>query len=304
MIFIERSQVAAPAVLSEQGGRGLVEADKAKKSLRDWKKDPKLWKFKFAVYSDQQVKDALGELFYNKCAYCESSYGPTQPMDVEHWRPKAQVETLQGKEKPAYYWLASTWDNLLPSCIDCNRRRTQKDALTGEKVLAGKEDQFPLDDGSARATAPGQEGSEVPLLLNPCVDDPATFLAFTDKGVVKPADVDGPASRKARASVTTYALNRSLLVLARKEHLSRIQLAIVKIVKYVQALEESPTPGMRAMLEELLLLELSELARMRRADQPYAQQARQIIDAWVKELQNGHIPMGALETPPVPGRAQ
>ena len=303
MIYVTRSE--APTVLSDASGRGQVEAGKAKKSLQDWKGSKKRWTYKFVVYGDQTVKDALTDLFHGKCAYCESFYGATQPMDVEHWRPKGQVETPKGKEKPAYYWLASSWDNLLPSCIDCNRRRNQKDALDDNKiVLAGKEDQFPLDDGSRRATAPGEEGSEVPLLLNPCLDDPAAFLDFTVDGVVKPTAADGLPARKARASVTTYALNRSGLVHARKEHLRRIQLVMGKVVIYVRLLDETKEKRVQLALEELLLGEFRELVRMRGDDQPYAQLARQVIDPWVKELQNGYIAVGALGPEPVSGRAQ
>ncbi|MEF9674035.1 hypothetical protein QNM99_25505 [Pseudomonas sp. PCH446] len=44
-------------------------------------------------------------------------------MDVEHYRPKGAVS--EDASHPGYWWVAMDWDNLLPSCIDCNRKRKQ-----------------------------------------------------------------------------------------------------------------------------------------------------------------------------------
>ena len=303
MIHVRRTAVG-PSVLVDPEGRGKKEAQRAQDSRAAWKDDPAKWTFKFSAYGLPEVKSALAELFHGKCAYCETSYDASQPMDVEHWRPKAQVESVLGNTKPAYYWLAATWENLLPSCIDCNRGRKQIDVLTGEERLAGKADQFPLEQGSPRATTPGQETSEVPLLLNPCDDEPETFLRATDAAVVKPATADGLPARRARASIDVYALNRSGLVLARKEHLRRIKLRIGRIRTLERLLELSLPEQVNLAIEELLLADLRELARMRRADQPYAFQARQLIDEWMSDLVSGRVPVAAYATPEVPGRAE
>jgi hypothetical protein len=135
MIHVRRTEIG-PAVLIDPDGRGKKEARQAGDSLAAWKGDPAKWTFKFSAYGLPEVKSALAELFHGKCAYCETSYDASQPMDVEHWRPKAQVESVEGKTKPAYYWLAASWENLLPCCIDCNRRRKQVDVLTGEERLS------------------------------------------------------------------------------------------------------------------------------------------------------------------------
>ena len=45
----------------------------------------------FDAYRGDDVKRTLEEAFHHKCAYCESSYGPVMPLDVEHYRPKAKV---------------------------------------------------------------------------------------------------------------------------------------------------------------------------------------------------------------------
>jgi hypothetical protein len=121
---------------------------------------------------------------------------------------------------------------------------------------------------------------------------------------VKPADADGLAARRARASIDVYALNRSGLVLARKEHLRRIKLRVGRIRTLARLLEQALPEQVGLAIEELLLADLRELARMRRADQPYAFQARQLIDRWMRDLVADRIPEAAYATPELPGRAE
>ena len=106
-----------------------------------------------------------------KCAYCESFYAGTQPVDVEHYRPKGKVDGMAGH--PGYWWLAGRWENLLPSCIDCNRKRRQKTPKAADGLLVtllengdfdrqdtlstGKATAFPLAEGSPRALQEGDD---------------------------------------------------------------------------------------------------------------------------------------------------
>lgn len=134
-------------------------------------------------------------MFGDMCAYCEAPYAATTQVDVEHYRPKGGVTGRNGKlVKPDYYWLAATWENLLPSCPDCNREREQK-FEDADPRKAGKANKFPLADERRRATRPGQEGRESPLLLDPCCDDPAEHLVFNDRGNVDPRPSRGKPSR-------------------------------------------------------------------------------------------------------------
>ena len=137
------------------------------------------------IYSDQRMQRVYksdGRPFYGKCAYCESSILVDQNGDIEHWRPKKQVRDEDGEivmiqlncgpkiQHPGYYWLAYDWRNLLFSCIKCNRlsgNQKSKDAY-------GKGEKFPVK--SFRATKPGEESKEEPLLINPAVDDPNDHL--------------------------------------------------------------------------------------------------------------------------------
>ena len=165
--------------------------------------------FTFRAYKHDEVKALLHDLFHGKCAYCETYYAQNQPMDVEHFRPKGAV--AEDEDHPGYWWLAMKWDNLLPSCTDCNRKRKQvvpKGAVkqvelqsggrfsNSERRNAGKKDSFPILAGVPRAadrtskadrnkarsqlanlSSPELE-DEKALLLNPCVEDPLEHLTY------------------------------------------------------------------------------------------------------------------------------
>ncbi len=102
-------------------------------------------KIPFAAYD--VVKQDLATMQHLKCCYCEKREEQAKYRDVDHHRPKAP-----------YWWLAWTWENLLFSCIDCNRDE--------------KRDQYPLAAGATQLVAEQQApGAEVPLLIDP--SDPA-----------------------------------------------------------------------------------------------------------------------------------
>lgn len=149
-------------------------------------------KVQFKAYKLASVKAQLEKLFGGKCAYCESFYSSTAPVDIEHYRPKGKVHGADSHD--GYWWLAAQWENLLPSCIDCNRKRGQKtprpdaqlsrllaDAASNTSLMSsGKKDSFPLADESQRAMGKDDPvAMEQPLLLNPCTDRPEDFLDFS-----------------------------------------------------------------------------------------------------------------------------
>jgi len=151
----------------------------------------------------------LLSLFHDKCAYCESLITNTHPGDVEHYRPKGRLKdidgrivkiTVNGKEfdHPGYWWLCYDWTNLLPSCIDCNRRRNHGEELTA----AGKADIFPI--GGKRAGSPNDPlPAEDALLLNPSEDgfDPEAHFEFKPDGKI------ATKSKRAELSCELLGLN-------------------------------------------------------------------------------------------------
>jgi len=197
-----------------------------KKKAKGKKPPPFTFSFEFKVYGDGALRDALNRFYGFKCAYCETYFGASQPVAVEHWRPKGEVIDEGKRIKPAYYWLAADWENLLPSCTDCNSPRRQITEADGKKIVRGKGNHFPLERGSRRARSPGKERNERPLLLNPERDDPERHLEFlTDDrnaGVIRAALVGRKPSPKGLASIEVYALDRFGLLTGRKTHALRL----------------------------------------------------------------------------------
>jgi len=147
------------------------------------------------------LKDELAQLSHDKCWYCEIKQERSD-NGVDHYRPKA-----------LYRWLAFTLKNFHYACTFCNSLRV--DDVTGQR--GGKGDHFPLEDGCARATAPGGEVQERPLLLNPCCAPDPTLLDFNDDGRTT-ARYPDHAKRRLRAEISArlYHLDHSDLVECRR----------------------------------------------------------------------------------------
>lgn len=160
-------------------------------------------------------KENLEEGDSPKCFYCESKIEHAAKLQVEHYRPKALVDTkdTNGDVHPGYYWLGLEWSNLLLACPNCNGK-------------SAKGNRFPLIEFENRASAinpivnDGQELTynrdecladsdvlinEEPLLLNPEIDNPVDHLTFDSLGQISGTDLKG------ETSVEIYDLQRDLL---------------------------------------------------------------------------------------------
>jgi len=313
---VDRTLVSAPTVLVGDKSRGSKELAKAKIFFEAQaraesgtaaagtpapntkrKKDKT---FGFSAYSDEAVKYALEKLFFGKCAYCESRYANQAPVDVEHYRPKGRIAGVTNH--PGYWWLAMVWDNLLPSCIDCNRRRWQDlpkfpeslaqllaaRGMQGGRISLGKQDMFPIA-GAARATAEFPGTDEQPDLINPCVDDPEDDLVFhIDRGdplgLVLPTFKNNVPSRRGLTSIHVYGLNRLGLVqertrvLRKLDFLSRLIDEIGDISEKLLASGDPKNKTMGARLDLLVNQILDEIRAMAEPDQPYSS----VVKAWSK----------------------
>ncbi len=287
MIKVDRSLIAEPVVLSTRY-RGKTEQeraiDKFLKHLREGQ-DPIKFKFNFAAYTKKPLKQALTVLFHGKCAYCESRYAGSQPMDVEHWRPKGQVDLPNKRKLPGYYWLAATWDNLLPSCIDCNRSRRQYDGFLNKELLLGKETQFPvLNDNhlvlhdKPHEYDPGNDGGdEIPLLVNPCLDEPSDFFYYRDALILPKDYLIGDDLEKAKNSITVYALNRSALVYDRLAIVRLIDQRIFTLERLLEMDNAITSNSISLILDELIAHEINCLIEMKKPDQVFSAMVTQLL---------------------------
>ena len=246
---VDRSTVSPPGILdSLEGGKKELDEVRA-----HWAQQ-KPGSFEFTLYKHDEVKQKLHQLFHGKCAYCETFYSASGPVDVEHFRPKGAV--AGEPQHPGYWWLAMKWENLLPSCIDCNRKRRQKfpdDQTTLEQlwassanealqtVVLGKKNSFPIA-GTRLVPESYDFLAEQPRLLNPCDDDPSQFLEFNVKqplslALVVPKDLPGGLYRGTH-SIQTYGLNRLGLVQDRTRILRQLEFMADMIIELTAMADE------------------------------------------------------------------
>ncbi|MCJ8208559.1 hypothetical protein MUY27_02485 [Mucilaginibacter sp. RS28] len=281
MIKIDRNTVPRPTVLDGKGKAETINAI-AYYTPYDDTKDA----FKFKVYSDPEVKNALIELFKGKCAYCESTFLHVYSGDVEHFRPKGEIEEAVPDKKPGYYWLAADWDNLLLSCRNCNQKLAHSVYGASGKKTMGKMNQFPLSDTSRyvrKHDHPNGVSDEETyrLLLNPCIDNPELHLEYGDEGVIRPKrGANNILSPKGKTSIEVYVLQRVPLVQSREKVLIDIQAQIQRVIEATQNFNkflDDPDPALRFYFEKILKRELERLKKFLSLDEQYVGMARQII---------------------------
>lgn len=140
-----------------------------------------------------------------RCCYCETQI-QCDYSDVEHFRPKASADRMNGVVEPGYWWLAWTWENLLFSCAICNR--------------SAKRDLFPLEAGSVPlAPMDSPPGKELATLIDPCREDPAEFIQFVfDGSHWQPTGRNG--STRGQRTIEILKLDRADLLTLYDAHVS------------------------------------------------------------------------------------
>lgn len=259
MIRVERGPMPQIAVFTipsvNDGGRMLTKAEgEAVAAQRHYdselaavaaaspgSKPPKIRSYNFKVYKDPELSAQLIRVFGTKCAYCESDFRAVTPKEVEHFRPKSAVDTGTGDLVPGYYWLAASWENLLLSCVDCNRQRKHEVPGQSNLVKLGKEAQFPLADETKRFRGPGPgvgQEEDARLLIDPCTEEPSEFIVFDDDAFVHPRlDPAGAPILKGDRSIVVYALMRKGLVETRKVRLLDLQEDVIELAAAVTVLD-------------------------------------------------------------------
>ena len=287
MIFVDRSKIPAPDILTDPNKSGPKETLRA---IAHYTGPNANTPFNFKVYSSHEVKEALNELFKGKCAYCESTVLHIYPGDVEHFRPKGEI-TEAPQPRPGYYWLAADWDNLLFSCRNCNQQLSHNIHAVAKLQTMGKMNQFPLANETRRVRIHNNptginDEEDYRLLLNPCLDMPETHLQYDENsGVIKPKRINGAYSSKAIESIKVYVLQRVPLVLAREKVLIEIQAQIQRVKEAVKNYNENiddPSTVKKFYFEKILKRELERLKKFTNEEEQYVGMARQIIKSFLR----------------------
>ncbi|MBV9659025.1 MAG: TIGR02646 family protein [Verrucomicrobia bacterium] len=171
MIRITRTQ-PAPRVLQTKGKqKAKAHCAAYARNAADYHTGRRRFTFDAAIYGHREVKQRLIKMQHDKCAFCESQVTHVAHGDVEHFRPKGGCRQNESEpmQKPGYYWLAYTWENLLFACQLCNQRH--------------KANLFPLQDDSRRARQHSADvAQEAPTFIDPSTEDPEALIAFDNTG--------------------------------------------------------------------------------------------------------------------------
>ena len=162
------------------------------------------------IWQDHELKEALMEVSWGKCWYCETKLD-RDDYHVDHFRPKAEIRygtARHEKHTPGYWWLAFDWHNYRLACRYCN---TLNRGTRRQQRARGKGEWFPLVDENNRVRDPEPNGfliNELPLLLDPTVPSDPGFLMFLEEtGQPIPAEKEEERSTYQRAKHTIELLN-------------------------------------------------------------------------------------------------
>lgn len=86
-------------------------------------------KFLLSHYRCDEIKTALSDSSYGKCAFCESRPETSGNLEVEHFVPKS-----------LYPEQTFEWDNLLPICRNCNQAKSDHDTMKDPILNPSKTD--------------------------------------------------------------------------------------------------------------------------------------------------------------------
>jgi uncharacterized protein (TIGR02646 family) len=286
VIRVRRSSVKGPTALCSAD----AEDEQKRAAAHYWRQDNRSKEFSFKVYQDRSVRDALEKLFRHKCAYCETRIGVSDDSEIEHWRPKGAVKEDDGRRSfPAYYWLASNWDNLLLSCLKCNRPRKYRvqgrdeDEDTWER--SGKGMLFPLAKGDVRATKKDEEAAEHPLLIDPCRENPAAYFEFVlfgddpdAKASIRPKASRGRKRERGDRSIDVYSLNRPLLVGDRRRELTNLQRNLADFQAALETHDALSAGPLRDRQAQIMRSNAASILARLKPDSEYLLMTKQAVD--------------------------
>jgi uncharacterized protein (TIGR02646 family) len=169
----------------------------------------------------KKSRSKLEELYFEKCAYCETEYLKNTDTWVEHYRPQS-----------VYYWLAYEWSNLIPTCPKCNRIKKAKFPLINSqnRIVSPPVRDGRLDKEKCKADCNELIG-ELPYVLHPEIDNPEEFLDFeldkNKKGIeITGIDILG----RGKNTTEICNLNRESLMLDRQ---SKVIDNIIQLIEFL-----------------------------------------------------------------------
>jgi uncharacterized protein (TIGR02646 family) len=202
VIAIERK--AAPEALQGKAAADALEAAGEFFRSRVRASRQQLYDFDLVELLEHlEVVFALQSTFSDRCAFCGIDEATAEELAAHRLRPPQDAVASDGStSRRHYWWLAYAWKNLYLACSDCRKAQGAK---------------FPVERQRARVGTTEGLDKELPLLLDPCRDDPEGFLIYLDSGEVVSREQRG------KATIETFDLNRPLLVEQRRQMVQRVK---------------------------------------------------------------------------------
>jgi len=213
MIYIDRERVPIPQFFSESEKPYEEEILFRLESQSRYKQA----RFKLDDYFLEDITSDIVDLFYNKCAYCESVL---EGIAIDHFRPSESVSDRKGMADEGYYYLSYTWFNLYLSCHECQRYKSNYFPVIGPRLKPPNVEIY-LDYRQLQKYVT----QEQPLLLDPC-DEKAHKEAqfkYDRQGNILPL------SEKADYTIELLQLNRPRLVEERHERIQYLSELLTSI---------------------------------------------------------------------------
>ncbi|MBB3695964.1 hypothetical protein KMW28_12740 [Flammeovirga yaeyamensis] len=197
------------------------------------KKDGDL--FKGTYYKADEVVEKLKAYSINKdhinikkdepkCYYCESISENVATLQVEHYRPKAKSQDIDGvddEDHNGYYWLGAEWSNLVLACPKCNGRSAKGNKFPVGNVRVKTDSPLNANNNFDRASCLANSEqllSEQPILFHPEVDGKEIKISFTFNS---DGEIFGLNDR-GKKSIEILDLKRTPLTIARKKVIDSI----------------------------------------------------------------------------------
>lgn len=231
MIYVRRD----PALIPE---KVLKVAERAQATLEALPPEERVAFIKKKSHVWTGFKKYLAKMSYGKCWYSESP-DPQSFFDVDHFRPKAEAQRIEGGLKDdGYPWLAFDWDNFRYSAGRSNRLSTDEET----DLTVGKGSWFPLCDGSPVASWDNRVTAlERPLLLDPTNASDMRLIKIGSLGLVEPSGIClGTNRERVKQSAKYYGLNLPALTEARFRAMRDIQEMVDILVQTILTAHDIP----------------------------------------------------------------
>jgi len=165
----------------------------------------------FVKYWYPECREILWRHQNKKCCYCERIRELKRESDLEHFRPKGDVD--EDNNHIGYWWLAYDFSNYLFSCKICNEDY--------------KKTKFPLLDSSTRIyNEIGDLTTETPVLIDPYIEDPEIFIGYYWDDIngkhVKVVSMTTDIEKRGEMTAKIIGLNRASLMEERAQLLNSL----------------------------------------------------------------------------------